>query len=155
MKVNNLDEWKTKAEAAAILGCSVKTVERLVAAGKISKEMRRMTGRKPLPVFNPEDIEREREESAVLKPLPVAEEGSGGALMRQERENGAGFFAQFAAAVGNPQLRLGEKVYLTLEEASAYSGLSKTWLLRKVKAGELEAFKDGGWKIRRSELEEL
>ncbi len=29
---------------------------------------------------------------------------------------------------------------------TAYSGLSKTLLLRKVKGGELKAFKDGGWK---------
>ena len=76
-------------------------------------------------------------------------------LVRQQQGNGAEFFAQFAAAVGQPQLRVGEKVYLTLGEASAYSGLSKTLLLRKVKGGELKAFKDGGWKIRRSEVEEL
>ena len=155
MNKKNLDLWKTKNEAAAILGCSVKTVDRLAAAGKIKKQERRVPGRRPLPVFNPKDIERKLEESAVLKAVPVSEQGSGGALMRQQKGNGAEFFAQFAASMANPQLRLGEKVYLTLGEASAYSGLSRTLLLRKVKSGEVKAFKDGGWKIRRSELEEL
>ncbi len=40
-------------------------------------------------------------------------------------------------------------------QASEYSGMSRGWLIEKIKAGELPAFKAGGWKIRRSDLEQL
>ena len=47
------------------------------------------------------------------------------------------------------------KLFLTLKEAAHYSGMSRAWLLRKIKAEELPAVKDGGWKIRRSDLEQI
>ena len=48
-----------------------------------------------------------------------------------------------------------EKFYLTLPEAVELSGLSRPFLLRQIKGGGLETIKDGAWKIRRSELEQL
>ena len=46
-------------------------------------------------------------------------------------------------------------LFLTLTEAVARSGLSRACLLRKIKAGTLDAEKDRGWKIRRKDLEAL
>ena len=47
------------------------------------------------------------------------------------------------------------KVYLTLEEASEFSGLSFEYLERLVQEQKLKAVNDGGWKIRRIDLESL
>lgn len=47
------------------------------------------------------------------------------------------------------------KLYLTLEEASQFSGLSREYLQRLVKEGRLSAVNDRGVKIRRADLESL
>jgi predicted 2-oxoglutarate/Fe(II)-dependent dioxygenase YbiX len=47
------------------------------------------------------------------------------------------------------------KVYLTLEEASEFSGLSFEYLERLVLEQRVKAVDDGGWKIRRIDLETL
>ena len=55
--VDQLDEWKTQAEAAEILKCSQRTIGRMAGQKKIQRILRRVPGRKPMPVFNPDDIE--------------------------------------------------------------------------------------------------
>ncbi len=47
------------------------------------------------------------------------------------------------------------KLYLTLEEASQFSGLSSKYLQKLVKEERLTAIDDGGLKIRRADLENL
>lgn len=47
------------------------------------------------------------------------------------------------------------KLYLTLEEASQFSGLSREYLQRLVRENRLTAVDDGGLKIRRVDLENL
>lgn len=46
-------------------------------------------------------------------------------------------------------------LYLTLAEASAFSGLSYKYLERLIQEQKVTAIDDGGWKIRRSDLERL
>ena len=50
---------------------------------------------------------------------------------------------------------VGQKVFLNLKEAAEYSGMPKAWLMREIKSGEIKAIKAGGWRIRRSDLEQL
>lgn len=47
------------------------------------------------------------------------------------------------------------KMYLTLEEASQLSGLSLNYLRGLIHEQKLKAIDDGGWKIRRNDLESL
>lgn len=47
------------------------------------------------------------------------------------------------------------KMYLTLEEASRVSGLSPQYLLGLIDQQKVKAVDDGGWKIRRKDLESL
>jgi len=47
------------------------------------------------------------------------------------------------------------KVYLTLEEAAEFSGLSLEYLEQLVQEQKVTAVDDGGWKIRRTDLESL
>jgi excisionase family DNA binding protein len=51
--------------------------------------------------------------------------------------------------------RPGAKLYLTLEEAAQYSGLSRNYLQKLVAEERLTAVDDGGLKIRRADLESL
>lgn len=47
------------------------------------------------------------------------------------------------------------KMYLTLEEASHLSGLSLNYLRNLINEQKLKAIDDGGWKVRRNDLESL
>ena len=44
---------------------------------------------------------------------------------------------------------------MTLNEAAEYSGMPKSWLLQKIKQDELVAFKFRGWRVRRSDIDQL
>ena len=52
-------------------------------------------------------------------------------------------------------VRIPEKRYLTLDEAVEYFGRTRAYLLRLIREGNLEAVKDGGWRIRRTALDQL
>jgi SM-20-related protein len=47
------------------------------------------------------------------------------------------------------------KIYITLEEASHFSGLSVGYLRGLIEADKLSAVDDGGWKVRRKDVERL
>ena len=97
MVIGQLDDWKTQAEAAEILKCSQKTVGRMAAQKKIQRVLRRVPGRKPMPVFNPDDIEALRAEMVKVEPFPVRERGEEKALVRQTRQRGVDLLAQLLA----------------------------------------------------------
>ena len=153
MKQVNLDQWKTKAEAAEILSVSEKTVERMAERGEIGKAERKIPGRRPLPVFDPGDIEKVSQQTLKPRspgfPAPVAST----ALARISPQDAR---AMAAAMVGtnlaSRAVSTAEKLYLTVPEASEYSGLSKAYIRRLIKTEKLPALKDRGWKIRREHL---
>ena len=129
----------------------------MAAQGKIQKALRRVSGRKPMPVFNPRDIERLRSETVDLKPFPVEEAKEEKSLARRPSQDGTNLFAQLLAdRLGSPQaVPLERKVFLNLDQASEYTSMPKGWLRRQIKSGELPAILSGGWRIRRADLEKL
>ena len=154
-----LEHWKTKAEASEILKCSEKTISRLAAQKRIQKLMRRNPGRRAQPVFSPDDIEALRGQDQI-EAFPVATERNapGTALARRDTAvSTVGVLAQLLADRLSPAPRVPveRKVLLNLREAAEYSGMPTAWLLREIKAGELKAIKAGGWRIRRSDLEQI
>ena len=70
---DKLAHWKTQTEAATMLECSEKTISRYATQNKIQRALRRVPGRKPMPVFNPADIERIRGETVEVKPFAEPE----------------------------------------------------------------------------------
>ena len=48
-----------------------------------------------------------------------------------------------------------EELFLTLDEAVEYTGLTRAFLKRAIGEGVIEAIKDRSWKVRRSDLEEI
>lgn len=158
MSQEPLEDWKSKAEAAQILGCSPKTIERLAAQKKIQKAMMRIPGRKATPVYHPDDIEAIRAGTAQLEPFEGGEPKPDAALAPARRNSGVELLLQLLSNPGaaTPAATAPRhKLFLTLKEAADYSGMSRGWLLGKIKAEELPAVKAGGWKIRRSDLEQI
>ena len=152
---HKLDDWKTKAEAAEILGCSEKTVERYAKQKRIQKVLRRNPGRKAMPVFHPGDIETLRAEAVRLKPFPV-DQTTTQALALPARQGAVEMLVNLLAdRVSPPATAARHKLFLSLAEAADYSGMSQGWLRQKIREGELPAIKTRGWKVRRADLEEL
>jgi hypothetical protein len=50
--------WPDEAQAAALLGTSIKTVIRYAWQGKIEVKKRARVGRKPMNIFNPRDLRK-------------------------------------------------------------------------------------------------
>ena len=154
---DHLNDWKTLEEAAEILKCSKRTILRMAEQKRIQRVLRRVPGRKPMPVFNPSDIEAIRTKTVEIEPFPVAKEVERQALAPQTRQRGIDLLAQLfnERSAAAPRVPLERKIFLTLIEASEYSGMPKSWLLQKIKQNELTAIKARGWRIRRSEIDNL
>ena len=155
----DLSTWPSKPEAARLLGIGERTLDRRIArSGAPEVRMRpRNNGRKPEPVCNPEDVQRllayEKRPVAmppevvrsVTLPAPVDD---GAAILRVVKAVCSILGPPLEAATSSP-------VYLTLHQASRYSGLSMALLVRLAQRGAVEAVKDNGWKIRRKSLDQL
>lgn len=180
MAETDLSAWLTVDEALGRIGCSKRTVERLASARKIEQRLRRQDGTPPVAVYNPDDVARiasERRPDPAPFVLPaVGANGNGhhaqasGSHQLQSRPTGSigvsaedlirQFFTLAVQAFQSPPSppvaeSVAETLYLTLPEASAFTGLTATFLRKMIKAGTLTAFKDRGWKIRRKDLEAL
>lgn len=66
-----------------------------------------------------------------------------------------GWLVDAVKAMGVPRPYQFPRLYLTIEEASEFSGLSIEYLERLVQERKLTAIDDGVWKIRRADLENL
>src|SRR4051794_22390329 len=122
---DKLGNWPDKHAAAATLGLSLRSVERLISQKKIRVKHRPILGRKPLTILNPEDIERIKAE--VLPPVPAP--GKTGSALVPHRPVKA---ADMLAALTPPRVPLDKKLFLTLREASEFSGLPQTYLRRLI-----------------------
>src|SRR5262249_36763970 len=127
-------------------GLTERTLERMVKRGELRRDYRNIPGRKPLPVFHPEDVEQLT--TKTLTPIPM-------------KRNGIPKFRQLvptlrqlpmASASVAVSLSLNEKFYLTLKEAAFLSGLPLSYLRKKVQSQEIAAVKLAGWRIHRDEL---
>lgn len=166
--------WLTKQQAAEAIGVTTKSVERFVQAGQIQQARWQREGRGPLlAVYHPDDVARiaQARRGGPLPPFVVPGTNGNGhsqALAQVESKlDPSGM--QLTVPPGDDVLRLlfaaalravsetsqTVTVFVTIPEASALSGLSQTYLRRKIAAGELKAEKDRGWKIRRKDLESL
>ncbi len=58
----------------------------------------------------------------------------------------------FSSAGGVP---LKDKLFLNVKEAARYSGLPQSLIRRLIHAQKLNAIKAGGWRIKRTDLEQL
>jgi excisionase family DNA binding protein len=164
----NYSTWLNKQQAADALGVSTKTIEQLAKDKKLQQAYwkRPETGAK-VSVYHPADVERLRKERSpdappfVLPPGAEEQQTSTTALAVPSMER---FFRAIAAAAAGgsessqnrSEVRIAERLYLTIPEAANFSGLPQAHLRRLMKDEKLEALRTGaGWRIRRSDLEKL
>ena len=148
-----IDDWFTKSQAASVLRVSEKTIERLATKGEIRRATRKRPGVRPSPVYCPEDLDRVKNAQtaqAVVMP-PQAEAGGVPALGSRAGELSA--FLQSLITGADVPLR--DKLFLSVKEATRFSGLPETAIRRLLRSRKLPGVKTGGWRIKRSDLEQL
>jgi excisionase family DNA binding protein len=159
-------QWIRKPEALAILGVSERSLDRMVNAGKIEKQLFPRPRRTPEPMYRTSDIDKLTARQGIL--LEDSPGGIGGgspvrtaAAPAQQQFPAlltpgalAPLFAaiEFARSVPPRQ----QPQWLDLEAAAAATGLSKKFLRSLIRAGTLPAFKDGrNWKCSREDLSRI
>jgi excisionase family DNA binding protein len=174
----DLSDWLTKAQAAEAIGVTPKTIERLAQAGKLEQRSRPQARGPNVAVYFPDDVTKlaqERQPGAkpfVLPADPDSSAGSngrhtGGAMIpspspvlatRVGDDPVRAFAAAVYAAVMSQTSETAAApptLFLSIDEAAAVSGLSRTCLRRLIRNQKLPAFRDRGWRIRRRDLEQL
>ena len=151
-------EWVALEEATKMLGKSAKTVERLVACGELRSKLEARDGRKPQRLYHAGHLQRIKEQAI---PAPAAEPKR--ALLPAKTTEIA-IAPNFVTTLNDVMTKwlnrpesigVREKLWLSLEEAQQYSGLSRNMLLDLCREGRVVACKSGGWRIRRASLEEF
>jgi excisionase family DNA binding protein len=108
-------------------------------------------GRKPMRLYRAESVSGLAKTGTVVpvltpKPPTKTEISAQRHVMASLHEVMTKFLEQNRVSVRH-------KIWLSLEEAQAYSGRSRKYLLKLVKEGRIFAEKDGGWRIHRASLE--
>jgi hypothetical protein len=148
----NLVEWYNEQRAAEALGVSRRTIQRLAKDGAIRRAYRNVPGRKQEPVYHPEDVEREKER--ILRPTPVEDTRPGPEPQSLViRPSVPEMIDRFAEVMNRG--RQAPPLWLPIEAASEYSGLSQALIHRLIAAGKLAAIGDAAIKVRRTDLETL
>jgi len=156
--------WLTKAQAAAALSVSTKTIEKYAQAGQIEQAAyRRPTGGPKLAVYNPADVDRLQHPPPapfVVPPAPPAvrfARPSTAVAPLEPPSPGEDLVRALLHGLRQsaPTSPKSETVFLTLAEAAGFTGLTVTRLRRQCQQGTLPAIKDRGWKIRRVDLASL
>ena len=147
--------WLDLTETMKRLGKSQSTVDRLVASREIATKLRPIPGRKPMRLYRQSDIEKLAEE-ATRREMRSALRHRAPQLNAPEsaRPLLPGTIAPDGKFI--ERVSILQKLWLTLEEAAAYSGLAESYLERAIREGKLRAVKGGAhgaWAIRRENLE--
>jgi Helix-turn-helix domain len=146
--VEDYGGWLTKQEIMKELGLSERTLERMLQRDEIKRAHRRVPGRKPITVISPEDIARLRAEVVQPEPVPAPEER---ALAVRQR-SGMELLALLRNTAPVPALPL----FLSVKEASEFSGLSQALIRRLITQKKLKKVGlDRGYRISGKELETL
>jgi excisionase family DNA binding protein len=148
----DLSRWIPKSDVVRETGISERSLERRVQARKIRQGYRTMPGRRPLPVLHPDDVAALRGE--MVQRATEEQERSTSVATVPIRPSGTEAFNSLLSALSHntPHER---PAFLGLKEASTYVGLSIAYSRRLIEAGELDAVKDRGWRIRRRDLDAL
>jgi len=169
--------WITKPDAAAAIGVSTKQIERWAQDGMLqTAKYKRPDGGTPIRVYHPAEVEKlAKERNPDTEPFVVPPEkpaGNGAGAVRQPLSADR-FLQLLASAMATSQTsetRLIDApsetsqtclpLWLTVDQAAAYSGLPASALRFLIDKGELKARyvgvrRGGQWRICKAALEEL
>jgi len=178
MAETDLSDWLSIAAAAAAIGCSTRTVERLGKAKQLEQRLRRQDGTPPVAVYNPDDVARiasKRRRAPAPFVLPAVSTGNGhgaggqvGSTLNPTGIQLAGddpvrlFFAAALRAIQSPPSppvseKVAETLWVTVKEAAAILGFPQADVRRMLADGDLKHRRTGrgGIRIRRTDLEQL
>ena len=147
-----LDDWFTKSQAAAFLQVSEKTIERLATKGEIRRASRKRPGVRPLPVYDPDDLQQIKDSQIPrVEIVSQAEAPQRPALVPR-----ADLLPSLLQTLfPSDHLPLRDKLFLTLKEAARFAGLPQATIRRLIHSAAIPAVKAGGWRIKRSDMEQL
>ena len=148
-----LDDWFTKSQAAAFLQLSEKTIERLAAKGDLRRATRKRSGIRPLPVYDPDDLQKIKDEQIPRVEIVAQADPKQQQPALVPRADLLPSLLQTLFPSDNLPLR--DKLFFTLKEAARFAGLPQATIRRLIHAAKLPAVKAGGWRIKRSDLEQI
>jgi excisionase family DNA binding protein len=151
----DLSTWLTKPDAAARLAVCERTLDRMCDRGEGPERRNRpRKGLKPEVVYNPADIDR----LAAIPPHVMPPQNTSVAT-RPPAPSADVLTLVLDRIAGAVENRLSTPLpspvplYLTLPQASAYTGLSMAFLRRLIRDGNLPALRDRSLKVRRLDLD--
>jgi excisionase family DNA binding protein len=167
---SDLSTWLTETDAAKRIGVSVRTIRRMASKGEVERRSRPISGRRPEAVYSPEDVDRLTAEKPFLLPpgneLPAVQAPLHPSLVQTLmflREVQAPMYTHIEEAMATIRKSLDAgpsarperaRPWMTIREASAYTGLTRGFLRRQVAAGELVMIRDReGVKVRKADLD--
>lgn len=159
--------WPTLKEAATLVRLSIRTLERKAAEGKLETRQRPRPRGKPQVIVNPQDLQRLMPAPHVMPALkrPAAppppprippQFALAPALKRGKNPDILTLLAAIATMTATTPQSSTPTRFMTIGEASAYSGLSKAFLDRAITESKLKAVRDGRiLKVRREDVDKL
>jgi len=151
-----MTEWVTKDVARELTGMSESTLERRVKEGALRRDYQARPGRKSEPVYAREDLDglKKSKTPIVLKTeprKPLWDVNEKLPVISPSQQITKSPFQQTII----PSVPLDKKLFLTMPEAVAYSGLPRSFLFEKAKTGTLRFLKAGRYFVSRHDLEEM
>jgi hypothetical protein len=148
--------WITKQEALTLTGWKERTLERYLTNNFIQRATRSLPGTRPVTILNPDQIREllaQQQQAAVKTPevLKTKERKDTRDVTLARRP--PSHVRQLAATA--PPVPIERKLFLTVAESVQYSGLTDSYLRRAIRDGQLAAIRNGGYKIKRIDLERL
>ena len=120
----------------------------------VRRATRKRPGVRPSPVYCPDDLERVKAaQTAQMIVMPPQEADPGELAVPASRAGELSVFLQSLITAATVPLR--DKLFLNIKEASRFAGLPQATIRRLIHAAKLPAVKAGGWRIKRSDLEQI
>ena len=147
------EDWPTIDEVSERTKLSKRSIQRRIESGELKKGARNVPGRRPLTVVDPQDVERLSQQT--LTPVPVPRKEPRPDLAQALVTLASTMSSRHDATGGNGAVPIERKIFLTLKEAVAFSGLTEAHLRRLLKSKRLKCVMSGGYRIKRADLERL
>ena len=168
--MDNTSDWLTKRQASEVLGISEKGIQRLAAKGGIqSRQLKRPDG-VVVTMYHPQDVEQVRRErspeggQSFVVPAKKAAPAAARSMVVQDVQAGPNALAVLAESLSSLsakrlEVRLTERLLLTIGEAVEYAGAGAGYLRRQIAEGKLQLIKGAGPHgadvLRRKDLDKL
>jgi excisionase family DNA binding protein len=144
--------WIPKADIAASLGVAERTVDRKIKKLRLRVAQRDVPGRRPIIVLHPDDAETLKAQTVSAVPMESDQSDGTEVAVRPALPPAA---RDLVAAVMGTAPYPPRPLFLSLRDASEYSGLPQAYLRRLIQQGELPAVASNGYRVSKKALEWL